>query len=358
MQLDWLIVAGFLCGVIAGGAARYGRLCSMSAIEDALVGQDYRGASAWLLAVSVAGLATLALVTVGLADVGASLYGSPRLHLLGVAGGGAIFGLGMTLAGTCSFGLIVRAGSGDLAAAVSALVVGILAYAVTAGVLAPMRAALLDIGVLDLSAIGGGTLDAIAAHWVGLPTARAMVAIVLLLLAGLVVADRRMRQRPRLLAGAILLGLTVAAGWAVTTVGVRELSATRVESLSFVAPVGRALLQTMALPFRGVGFGVASVIGVFVASMAVAAARRELRWEAFDDPTEMRRHLAGAALMGVGGVLAQGCTIGQGLSAASVLALSAPLFVIAVLAGARIGLSYLIEGTALWRLGFSPRSER
>ena len=125
----------------------------------------------------------------------------------------------------------------------------------------------------------------------------------------------------------------------------------RPESLSFVAPVGRALLQFMVDPFRNAGFGVAASVSAFSASFAVALWRREFRWEAFDDALEMRRHLFGATLMGIGGVLAHGCTIGQGLTAASTLALSAPIFIIAVLAGAKVGLTYLIEGRAMWRLG-------
>jgi uncharacterized membrane protein YedE/YeeE len=111
----------------------------------------------------------------------------------------------------------------------------------------------------------------------------------------------------------------------------------------------------MALPFREVNFGVAAVLGAVLASFVVALAKREIRWEAFDDAREMRRHIAGAALMGIGGVLAQGCTIGQGLTAASAFALSAPPFVLGLLFGAQVGLKFLIEGTALWRLGFSPR---
>ena len=125
----------------------------------------------------------------------------------------------------------------------------------------------------------------------------------------------------------------------------------RPESLSFVAPVGRALLQLMMEPFRNAGFGVSAAVGAWGASLAIALLRREFRWEAFDDAIEMRRHLLGAALMGIGGVLAQGCTIGQGLTAASTLAVSAPIFVLGVLVGAKFGLKYLIEGRAMWRLG-------
>jgi uncharacterized membrane protein YedE/YeeE len=96
------------------------------------------------------------------------------------------------------------------------------------------------------------------------------------------------------------------------------------------------------------GFAAATVFGVAAGSFATAALRDELRWEAFDDAREMRRHLLGAVLMGIGGVLARGCTIGQGLTGTSTLSLAAPVAVLAMVAGARLGLSHLIEGRTLF----------
>jgi uncharacterized protein len=98
-------------------------------------------------------------------------------------------------------------------------------------------------------------------------------------------------------------------------------------------------------------FAVATVLGVVIGSGIVTWRRDELRWEAFDDAREMRRHLLGAVLMGFGGVLARGCTIGQGLSAASTLAVSAPIAILFMILGARLGLFYLIEGRSLWGSG-------
>lgn len=355
MDIDYATIGGVLCGALAGGAARYGRLCSMSAIEDALVGKDYRGAKAWGLAVAVAGVTTIGLAMLGFVSLETSSLLSPRLHLFGVLVGGFMFGLGMALVGTCSFGLVVRAGGGDLRALVSTLIVGVFAYAVTAGILAPARGVLLDFGVVDLTAIGQASFDGLLARYVGTEAARGAMLGLFILLGGAVLIDKRLQSRPRLVVSAVLIGLAVAGGWLATSMAVKDMSGSRVESLSFVAPAGRVLLQFMALPFRDVSFGVAAFVGAVVASFAVAVVKREIRWEAFDDAREMRRHLAGAVLMGVGGVLAQGCTVGQGLTAASALALSAPPFVIGILFGAQTGLKFLIEGTALWRLGFSPR---
>lgn len=165
-----------------------------------------------------------------------------------------------------------------------------------------------------------------------------------------VLFDERLRRRPRLLLAGVALGIAIVAGWATTGHAVAELETTRLESLSFVAPVGRLLLQFMSDGLSDAGFGVISVIGVVAGSMVIAAMRGDTRWEAFDDEREMRRHILGAALMGFGGVLARGCTIGQGLSAASILAVTAPIAIAGMLIGARIGLAVLIDGGNFRRL--------
>ena len=351
MTFDWVIGGGFIVGAIAGGAARYGRLCTMSAVEDALVGRDFRGLKAWSLVLAVAIAVTQGMRFLGWIDLSQVLYASPRVHLLGTILGGTLFGLGMTLVGTCSFGLLVRAGGGDMRAIVSAGVVGIAAMTATAGALALLRESLLGFGVVSLAPHGGASMDGLLAQQIGRDAANAGIVALVVLLAATALLDRRLRLRRRLLTGAVLMGLAVGAGWLVSMYAVDALILDRPESLSFVAPVGRALLQIMIEPFRNAGFGVSAALGVMIASLGVALWRREFRWEAFDDAIEMRRHLFGSVLMGLGGVLAQGCTIGQGLSAASTLAITAPIFVVCVLAGAKIGLWHLIEGSALWRLG-------
>ena len=351
MQVDWAIVGGLLAGALAGAGAQFGRLCTMSAIEDALVGRDYRGAKAWLLALAVAACTTQAGMFFGFIDLRQSSYLARELHLLGTISGGVLFGLGMTLAGTCSFGLLVRAGAGDLRAVVTAMLVGMFAFAVTSGVLAPIRVAMLKIGVVELTP----SLDALLVNTFGPSGQFALVCVAVLIVASAVL-DRRLRRRPRLLFGSSCLGLAIALGWWATTRAVDAMILDRPESLSFVAAVGRALLQFMVEPFRNIGFGISAVCGVVLASLSVTAWRCDFRWDAFDDAKEMRRHLFGAALMGIGGVLAHGCTIGQGLSAASALAVSSPIFIVAVVIGARIGLWHLIDGGSLWRLGLPPRA--
>lgn len=336
MAIDWIIAGGLASGALAGAAARFGRLCTMGAIEDALIGRDFRGAKAWGVAIACAIAFTGAGSALGLVNVTGSSYRTDSLHVLGVVIGGLMFGLGMTLAGTCSFGLLVRAGGGDLRAAVTAAILGASAAAVTSGLLAPLREPLLGIGRIPLDLpLSSPLLTSIA-----LAAGAALVLPAAL--------DRRLWRRPRLLLSALALGLAVAIGWAATSQAVDALSLTRPETLSFVAPLARLLLQLVDRPYLSIGFGGFAALGAIAGSVAVAAWRGDIRFEAFDDAREMGRHAGGAVLMGFGGVLAQGCTIGQGVSAASVLSLSAPLFIAAVIIGARIGLWHLIDGEIKW----------
>lgn len=342
---DLVLWGGFLAGALAGFAASYGRLCTMAAIESALIAKDYRGLKVWGVALATAITVTQTLAYFDIIDVKNTVYAAPRVHILGTALGGLLFGLGMTLVGTCSFGLLVRAGSGDIRAATSSIVTGILAMSATAGYLNHYRSILLQHGQVDFHPFGGSTMVQLVGKYSPIaPVIATMVLVALLALAA--IADPRLRRRPRMLISAMAIGLAVALGWYSTSIAMDRLLADRPESLSFVAPVGRALLQFMMEPFRNAGFGVAAMFGVIASSTIVTCWRREFRWEAFDDPIEMRRHVLGGSLMGIGGVLSQGCTIGQGLSAASVLAVSAPIFIVCVLAGARVGLTHLLDDHA------------
>jgi uncharacterized protein len=145
----------------------------------------------------------------------------------------------------------------------------------------------------------------------------------------------------------VVLGFAVTAGWAATVMLVDPFDTpTRPQSLTFVAPVGRALFGLLLNTADHVDFGVATVGGTILGAGLQAWRAGEFRWEAFDDQREMRRHLLGAALMGFGGVCAGGCTFGQGLTAASLLAISAPLAVASMVLGARLGIGLLIGGAS------------
>jgi uncharacterized protein len=338
-------LAGLLIGAVLGYLVRRARLCSFGAIEDALEGGDYRRLKIFGLALAVALAGTQALVLSGLLLPIETPYIPARSAVVSIAAGSLMFGIGMALVGTCGFGSLLRLGAGDLRAFVVILTYAAAAYALLRGILAPFR-----IGVVERVALGmpGGHPAGIIETAEGL-SGVSVRALITLLLAGallwLVVRDKRLRKAPRLLTAGVALGLGVVAGWVTTAVLADEFTVTRVQSLTFVAPVARGVFSVVLGGPDLVDFGVMTVLGVVIGSFISARRQDEFRWEAFDDHYEMRRHLLGAILMGAGGVLAGGCTIGQGLSAGSMLAISWPIAVGGILIGARIGIAILVEGT-------------
>ena len=256
-----------------------------------------------------------------------------------------MFGIGMALVGTCGFGSLVRLGGGDLRALVVVLVLGACAYATLRGILSGFRITFLE--SLSIAMPEGVTSDiaSLSSRATGIDLRAAIAAVAGITLCWLALGDSRLRRTPRLLAAGIALGVLVVAGWLITTLVVDDFASPRPQSLTFVSTIGKALFAGL-LNVRGLAdFGVGSVFGVIAGSCLAAWWSTELNWEAFDDDREMRRHLSGAALMGVGGILAGGCTIGQGLSAGAMLALSWPFAVGGMVLGARIGIAVLVDGS-------------
>lgn len=343
-----LLAGGLSCGVLAGTAAQFGKLCTLSAIEDAAIAGDFRRARAFTLALVTALLSTQFLVAVGIIDLAANPYTQDRIGLAGLITGAFMFGLGMSLAGTCGFGLLMRIGTGDLRALIAAGVLGLTAAAATGGILAPIRLAVANLWSVDLQNLPWPKLN-FALGMTGTASSGLVMSLAIsAVLAVWIVSSLRFRRRRNLVVAGLGLGAAVTCGWIVTGPLADPFGAHRLESLTFVAPLARVLLLTVGETINEASFAVATVFGVILGSFAVTWYRDELRWEAFDDAREMRRHILGAILMGFGGVLARGCTIGQGLSASSTLALSAPIAILFMIVGARMGLLYLIEGRVLW----------
>lgn len=344
----WMLaLSGCMVGVIIGFAARKSHFCTMAALERHWYAGDDRPLRAWALAAFTALIATQLLGAAGMAGLEQSFYLTEPLPLAGAIVGGLMFGLGMALVGTCGFGALVRLGGGNLRALVVLTGLGLAALAAQRGVTAHIRAVLLDPLSLDLSAFGGQSAGALISRATGV---NATLPLALLIgAAGLwwVFKSASFRaDRNRLIAG-VVIGLCIAAGWVITSLfAARALYPVQVEAGSFVMPVGETILQIITVTGELPDYGIGIVIGVFLGAAVSAFHSDDMRWEACDDARELSRHLLGAFLMGTGGVFALGCTIGQGVSAFSVMAVSAPIVMLSIAAGARMGLGLLVEGNA------------
>jgi len=342
----FLPLMGVLVGIVIGAAARNNHFCTMAALERYWYANDTRGLRTWVLAAAAAIISTQAMTLTGLIDLSGSFYLTDRFGLTGAIAGGLAFGFGMALVGTCGFGALVRLGGGSLRSLVVLIALGLSALTAQRGLIAQGRVHLVDNLAIDFSFAGDQSLGSLASSALGFD-ARALVALVVV--AGLlawIFSDKSYRRQYGSIATGAVIGCAVAAGWLIThTAAQASFEPVQLEAASFVVPVGDTIIQLIALTGALPDYGVGLVIGIVIGAAMVARNRRDIRWEACDDARELGRHLLGAFLMGTGGVFALGCTIGQGVSAASVLALSAPVVMLSIAVGARLGLAYLLEGS-------------
>lgn len=354
MESAWsLPFAGLVVGCAMGFAARRYHFCTMSALERHWYAGDSAGLRAWVLAAATALLLTQTMAFLGWIDISDSFYLTEPLPIAGAIIGGIMFGIGMALVGTCGFGAIIRLGGGNMRALVVLTGIALAALAAQRGLSGHVRVALFDPLSIDLRDVGGQSVGALLSNLTGYDLTFPLALLIAAAMFYWIFRERSFRRnRERLISG-LVIGTCIAAGWFITSWYANRLFVpVQIEAGSFVTPLGDTMLQiitvTGALPDYGVGL----VAGVLLGATLSAWRSNDMRWEACDDARELSRHLLGAFLMGTGGVFALGCTIGQGVSAVSVLALSAPIAMASIAFGARIGLNYLLEGTAF---GFMRR---
>lgn len=333
---------GLFGGVLLGLAARLGRFCTLGAIEDYLYGASDLRLRMWALAIGTAVFGSFALIGSGFLVSSDTFYLSIRWMPAASIVGGLMFGYGMALSGNCGYGAIARLGGGDLRSFVIVLVMGVSTYVVLSGPLAPIRNALFFQSPVT-NDIPPGMAHHIAAL-TGLPISGIGMAIgSMICVFALLSPD--LRAAPKLVFWSVIVGLAVVSGWAGTQwVNQTGFDGLPVVSHSFSAPVGETIFYAMTGSAQTVSFAVGSITGVWLGAFAGSLIKGHFRWEACDDPRELRRQIIGAIIMGAGAVIAMGCTIGQGLTAFSVLAVSAPVTFAAIFIGAAFGLRQLIEG--------------
>lgn len=344
-------VLAFCAGIVFGGVAQRTAFCLAGALSDAMMLSDTRRLRMWLLAIAVAVLGTQLLEMGGLVALGTTVYRSPSLGWLGGIVGGLLFGFGMALTGGCLQRSLVRVGAGNLKSLIVVLVAGLFAYMTLRGLLAVPRLALVEAANLDLGRLGltsQGVPELLsAASGLYLPLMRLLVvALTVISLVAWCLQDEAFRSAPRHIAGGAVIGLLIPVGWVITgVIGSDEAKPQAPASFGFAAPLGESIVYLLTFPGATITFGIAAAGGVLAGAFISSLSMRQFRLETFADPGETLRHLSGGALMGIGGVLALGCTIGQGMTGLSTLSLGSLIALAAMMTGGVLGLNYLEEGS-------------
>ncbi len=341
-----LPLSGLLVGILLGYVARRNFFCTLSSLEQHWYAGNSNGLRTWVLAATIAAASTQILVGAGQIDLSDSFYLTPNFGWLGAIVGGFAFGLGMAFVGTCGFGALVRLGGGSLKSLMAVLILGLAALSAQRGFLALGRTGFFDNFQIDLNFAGTQSIPDVVSHLTSENAYLPVVIILILVPLIWIFKDRKYRQDTKSIITGVIMGCLVTLGWVVTSYfATHSFDPIQIESASFVAPVGDTILQFAAFTGSTPDYGIGVVIGTIIGSAIAARSADNVRWEACDDARELSRHILGAALMGAGGVLALGCTIGQGISAASLLAISVPVTMLSIGVGARMGLSYLLEGS-------------
>jgi len=321
----------------------------MGAVSDIVNMGDWNRMRMWLLAIAVAVAGANALDLAGVVDLSRSAYPGPRWPWVAFLCGGFLFGVGMTLGSGCGSRSVIRLGGGNLKSLVVLIFLALSAQMTLRGLFAPAREWLSTLAVQfdqgqDLSwllAVPLGIGKRSVQPWIA--------AAVALALAIFVLKDRDFRVDYERLIGGVLIGLVVVGGWYVTGhlgfiaedpetlqeawLGTRT---ARPESFTFIGPSANTLelLQFWGDRSARITFGVAVVLGTLAGAFAYSAAKRRFRWESFASAADTRNHVIGGILMGFGGVTAMGCTIGQGVTGLSTMALGSILTFFSMIAGA------------------------
>ncbi|ERF84308.1 YeeE/YedE family protein [Bradyrhizobium viridifuturi] len=333
-----VILAALIIGLIYGSVGLVSGFCMMSGLRGWWAEGDGRLVRTYALAMGIAIAASQLLAAAGLVDLGKSIYLQPSFSAPVIFLGGLLFGYGMVLSNGCGSRALVLLGRGNLRSFVVVIVLGIVAEMTLKGLIAPARIAMVQASQATVSAnsvpalLAGSGLGAVPARMV----AAAVLSAILIIFA---FAHVPFRKSPGQIAAGLIVGLLVAGGWYATGyLGADDFNPVPVTSLTFIAPIADALQYVMLSTGSTLNFGIVTVFGVFAGSLVTALATGRFKLEGYRSPQHMLRSAGGAVLMGAGGVMAFGCSVGQGLTGLSTLSLSSFIAIAGIMLGTAAGL--------------------
>ncbi|PWB42116.1 MAG: YeeE/YedE family protein [Rhodocyclales bacterium] len=346
-----VLTAVFVVAIVMGAVANKTNFCTMGAVSDWVNMGDTGRLRAWLLAMAVAMLGVAAMAGMGLASIGNSTfppYRTPNFAWLRYLLGGLMFGIGMTLASGCGNKTLVRIGGGNLKSLVVLAIASVCAYLMLwTDFYAQVFNSWIAATTVDLGKSGMQSQAVSEFFGAGMTPQVATGVVLGLVLAGIAFASKEFRGSfDNILAG-VIIGLAVVIGWYLTAgpsgttwkewaeMADTVPSRVEVQSFTFISPMGDSVRYLMSpADFANINFGITALLGVIVGSFLYALLSGNFRFEWFVSGGDFLNHAIGAVLMGIGGVLSMGCTVGQAITGVSTLAMGSFLTFFAIVAGA------------------------
>ena len=339
--------AGLIIGIAFGAVTHRTNFCAMGAVSDIVSFSDWKRMRAWALAMATAIAGAQFLHIIGLVDLTKSIYLNSSFSWSGFILGGVIFGFGMVLGGGCPGRNLMRVGNGDLKALIVLFFIGWSGYMAMRGILAAPRIWLT--GLLSQNFKSAGIPDqgmaTILGHFTGFSYETLAPITAFSVIGALVIfafKDKGFRNSPRNIAAGLLLGGLVVCAWAATGIlGNDEFEPVQVVGLTFIAPTGNSFQYLMTYTGSTINFGIATVGGAILGSFISSRLSGSFHLSTFVDTPDTLRNMAGGALMGFGGIMALGCTVGQGITGMSTLALGSVIATLSIMFGGVLGVKYM-----------------
>jgi uncharacterized membrane protein YedE/YeeE len=322
-----MALTGLIVGIVFGIAAQRSRFCLRAATVEFANGAMGKRMSVWLLTFSTAVVWTQVAQFTGFFDSGDARMMAVSGSYSGAIFGGLIFGVGMVLARGCSGRLLVLAATGNLRSVVSGLVFAVVAQMALNGWLAPTRRTIAGLWITP----NGNNVDLLSA--LHLPNGTGMaIGLITAALALYLAWQNRVGLQTLFMASGV--GFAVALGWVLTSaLSTVSFDPVQVESATFTGPSAHTLMFFLSSN-PVLEFDIGLVPGVFIGAFLAAAWAKELQFQGFESADNMKRAIIGAALMGMGGMLAGGCAIGAGVTGGSIFAATAWLALLCMWIGA------------------------
>ncbi len=303
-----------IIGMIFGFFSQRSHFCLRAATIEFWRGKPGHRFAVWLVAFGTALLSVQLLVSFDLVPIDSVRQLASVGSLSGALIGGALFGSGMIMARGCASRILVLSATGNMRTLLTGLLLTVVAQSSLRGILSPLREQLSSLWLVEPA------FRNIALY---LPPYSGVI-LGLSVLALAVVFIRRSEAGLAKPAAAAVIGLTIAAGWLFTAqLAGSSFDLVTIESITFTGPSANTLMALINEPSIPLSFGIGLVPGVFLGSFISAVTSRTFEFQCFNLETGTRRYMAGAVMMGFGGMLAGGCAVGAGLTGGSMLSLTA-----------------------------------
>ena len=353
-----LLIYTSILGFILGYVVNKTNFCTMGAVSDLVNIGDSSRLKAWLLAITTAIVGVTSLEYLGIVDVSESRipYRNSVLFWPRYIIGGIMFGIGMTLASGCGNKILIRIGGGNLKSIFVLLIAGLMALLMTRtdfyglifhSWMSPISPDLAKLGIPDQS------VQTIFSSLTNIDAGNILITIFIPLLICVfllkyIFSSYTSLSSDNILSG-VVVGLVVTFAWLISGGDLGQAwienndfldtpyPSVGVQSFTFINPMGEVLIYTSSV-FDNfyLTFGVTALISTIVGSFVYSLISNNLRIEWFANKHDFFRHFIGAVLIGIGGVLSLGCTIGQGVSGVSTLAIGSIITLLSIIFGASL----------------------